>query len=140
MAAIDCFCFLVNTDIFDLCQVFKKKIHQHCHTYVSNLQRTVSRASKPSAFVGTSFRTGSSSLSEFSPSESLFNREFIYNIIIKPRFSYNYIVTARFSSNVTPISPRVLRIHTRRDKGSSSLSLPDSLSSIFVSSFLNPSF
>ena len=70
---VDCFCFLVN--IFSIFVKYLNKISSTL-SYVSNIRRTVSSASKPSAFVGTSFSTGSSSLSEFSPSVSLFNREF----------------------------------------------------------------
>ena len=110
-------------------------------SYVSSVRRTVSSASKPSAFVGTSFSTGSSSLSQFSPSVSLFNREFtILSSSDLDSVTTTLLSTATTSSNVTPISPSVLRMFTRHDKGSSSSSLPDSLSSIFVSSFLNPAF
>ena len=100
----------------------------------------MSSASKPSAFVGTSFSTGSSSLSEFSPSVSLFNREFTISSSDLVSVTTTLLSTTTTSSNVTPISPSVLRMFTRHDKGSSSSSLPDSLSSIFVSSFLNPVF
>lgn len=125
---VDCFCFLVN--IFSIFVKYLKKMSSTL-SYVSNVWRTVPSASKPSALVGTSFSTGLSSLSEFLPSVSLFNR--VYNIIIRPCFSYN-------QQQLPPMWPRFHLASMRRDKGSSSSSLPDSLSSIFVSSFLIPAF